>query len=223
MYNAHDYKNRDPIEIMGKDIYFDPNGHIYRAVSWLDYYERTNQFPSLLYSCIEARMGVEHLLFEELILSTGLRLDRNDYERCLKSPMKFAKLIQQLSPDYEKLQEFTRVVLELNRRETDEPVPQLVFWKTRELMNVWGRLSRFLHWSGATTETTDDPDWINNFYKDIKNTLLPIWERMSSGPTGILHHNKMKPKVRGIWTDFRNEKIGIDSVKLRLEIMRPIL
>ncbi len=223
MYNAPDYKNRDPKEIMGENIYFDSIGHIYRAMSWLDYFERMNQFPSLLYSCIEARMGIEQMLFEEIVLSTGFQLDRNGYERCLKSRMKFGKLIRQLSPDYEKLQQFTRVVLELTGMGTDEPVPQLVFWKTRELEEAWGRLSRFLHWPGAPTETTDDPDWINNSYRDIKNTLLPIWERMSSGPTGILHHNDMKPKVHDIWTDFRNEKIGIDSVRWHLKLICPIL
>ena len=64
-----DYKNRDLEEIVGQKISFDSVGHFYRAVSLLDYFDRTKLLTSLLYSSIEARMGIEHLLFEQLVLS----------------------------------------------------------------------------------------------------------------------------------------------------------
>lgn len=221
MLNPPDYKNRSPGQILSEHPYFDSVGHVYRAVSWLDYFEHTKRFSSLLYSCMEARMGIEHLLFEELVVSTGFRLDKNDYEKCLRSRMKFRKLIQNLSPDYEKLQQFTRVALELMRLETDGSVPQLVFWKIRDLEQSWGKLSAYLHWSGASNETTGDPARVSGSYIEVRDTISFLWERMSSGPTGILHFDDMKPHVRDIWADYRNDEIDIDSVRRRLKLVGP--
>lgn len=223
MCSPPDYKNRDLEEIIGQKISFDSVGHFYRAVSLLDYFDRTHLLTSLLYSSIEARMGIEHLLFEQLVLSVGLKLSQDDYERCLNNRMKFEKLIQELSPDYEKLQQFTGAVLELTRTENDMLIPELVFWRPRELMKDWGKLSKYLHWFGSRTETTDNSDWVDEYQNNIRNILLPIWGRMSSGLPGLLHSDNMESHVRDIWTDFRDEKIDIGSAKRRLDLIRPIL
>ena len=167
MNGPPDHRDRDPEEITGEKLHFDSVGYIYRAMSWLDYFERTNLFTALLYACIDARMGIEHLLFEELVMSTDGQLSREDYERCLGNRMKFAKLIQQLDPDHERLQHFTRAVLELMRQRYN--VPTLVFWKPRELEKTWGKLSKYLHWSGAKTETTDKSDWLDHAHEDIRD------------------------------------------------------
>ncbi len=222
MYSAPDYKDRNPEEIVGEKIYFDSIGYLYRAVSWLDYFERTELLAALLYSCIEARMGIEHLLFEELVLSTGLKLSGEDYKRCLDNRKEFTKLIKRLCPDHEKLQQFTRIVWELETEETGLSLSQLVFWSPRELEKAWGKLSNYLHWSGATTETTDKSVWVTNSQNDLKSIILPIWKRMSSGPTGLLHPDNMEPNARDIWNDFRNGKIDINSAKRRLAIIRPV-
>lgn len=223
MYSSRNYKNRNPEQILSEDLYFDSVGHVYRAVSWLDYFERTNLFSSLMYSCIEARMGIEHLMFEELVLSTGFRLDRDDYEKCLRSRLKFKKLIRTLNPHYEKLKEFTCVVLELLNVDTRGRTSQIVFWKIQELEKLWGKLSIHLHWTGASSETTDGPDWVNNTYEEIRDTVRLLWERMCLGPTGILHYRDMNPHVRDIWTDYSNDKIDIDSVRRRLLLVSPPL
>ena len=161
------------------------------------------------------------LCYLKFSLSVGLRLSQDDYERILKNRMKFEKLIQELSPDYEKLQQFTGAVLELSRMEND--IPELVFWRPGELMKNWGKLSKYLHWFGAKTQTTDNSDWVDEYQNNIRNILLPIWERMSSGPPGLLHPDNMESHVRNIWVDFRDEKIDIGSAKKRLDLIRPIL
>ncbi len=210
-------RNRTAEEITGENLYFDSVGYLYRAVSWLDHFERTPRFTSLLYACIEGRMGIEYLLFEELVISTGAKLSREDYGRCLKNRKSFAKLIRQLSPDHEKAQQFTHAILEI------EPgAPTLVFWSPRELEKVWGKLSKYVHWTGARTETTEDPDWRKRVAQDVKEVLLPIWENMSSGQSGLLHPTNMKSHVREVWDDFKNDSIDINSVKVRLQLIRPI-
>ena len=220
MISAPDYKNRNPKEIVGKSIYFDSIGYFYRAMSWLDYFDRTNQFAVLHYSCVDARLGIEHLLFEELVMSTGLQLSRENYNRCLKSPMKFNKLIRQISPNYEKLKQFNQVVLDLEKSVSDQPLPQIEFWDISELLRDWGKISKYLHWFGVATETTDQIVWVENTRHEIGNSLLPIWHRMCSGSTGLLHFDNMRPVVREIWDDFKTGAIDINSVKTRLTIVR---
>ena len=149
---APSHINRNAEEIIRQNSYLDSAGYLYRAVSWLDYFERIDHFPALLYACIEGRFGIEYLLFEELVIGTGTNLSRQDYEKCLKEPTKLKKAIDRLIPDYEKLQQFTSIVVILEAR-----VPKLIYWEPRELMKSWGKLSEYLHWLGAKSETTRSP------------------------------------------------------------------
>lgn len=129
---APSHINRNAEEIIRQNSYLDSAGYLYRAVSWLDYFERIDHFPALLYACIEGRFGIEYLLFEELVIGTGTNLSRQDYEKCLKEPTKLKKAIDRLIPDYEKLQQFTSIVVILEAR-----VPKLIYWEPRELMKSW--------------------------------------------------------------------------------------
>src|ERR1041384_7581865 len=101
--NVPSHINRKPEEIILRDSYLDSVGYLYRAVSWLDYFQRINHFPALLYACIEGRFGIEYLLFEELVMGTGAKLSREDYEKCLTQGTKLKKAIDRLVPDYNKL------------------------------------------------------------------------------------------------------------------------
>ena len=213
---APSHRDRDADQILGEKLYYDSVGYLYRAVSWLDHFERTPRFTTLLYACIEARMGIEYLLFEELVISTGARLSREDYEQCLKNRNSFSKLIRQLSPDHLKAQEFTRAVTEI-----ETAAPTLVYWDPRELEKAWGKLSKCLHWVGARTETTDDKDWLDRAGTSVRDVVVPIWDRISSGQSGLLHPSDMNPQVHQLWEDFRSGRIELNSVKIRLEILRP--
>lgn len=216
MLSAPTYRNRVADHILGERLYYDSAGHLYRAASWLDHCERAPRFTTLCYACIEARLGIEYLLFEELIISTGASLSRDDYERCLKSRVGFAKIIAQLSPHHEKAQQFTRIVAEI------EGASQVsVFWSPTELMKSWGKLSRYLHWSGSRLESTEDPEWLLSSFKEVKAIIVPIWTKMASGYGGLLHPSKMAPRVTSIWADFRDGKINEESAKIRLKIARP--
>jgi hypothetical protein len=165
-------------------------------------------------------MGIEYLLFEELVLSTGAKLSRKDYERCLKDRMKFSKMIRQLSPDHEKAQKFTSIVA--NIESGKRSVPNIIFWRPRELESAWGKLSKYLHWTGAHTETTKEPKWVDDAYSDAERVLMPIWEDMCSGHSGLLHPDNMTRATRVIWEDFRTGKIDSNSARIRLEIIRPL-
>jgi hypothetical protein len=214
--HAPAYQNRSPEQILGVNLHFDSAGYLFRAVSWLDYFDRTRHYTSLLYACVEGRMGIECLLFEELVISTGARLSRHDYERCVRERGKFVKLIRQLSPDYDKLQEFARVVIEIT-----PGAPKVIYWALADLEKKWGILSKYIHWSGHPTETTEDDAWLGVMRENVAGALVPIWKKMSMGQSGVLHPDDMAPTARAVWDEFKNGRIDIERAKIRLQITRP--
>lgn len=211
------HTNRTPEDILSKDVYFDSVGYIYRAMSWLDIAFRKQSFPELVYACIEGRLGIEYLLFEELVISSGANLTREQYERCLKEG-KLAKTIERVSPDYRKLQEFAQVVVAV-----EVSAPRLVSWEPKALMKAWGQLSEYLHWKGVKTETTEDEEWVSESIEEVRSILGPIWEKATSGQSGIMRPDQMHPEVRDVWNDFQAGTITAYGVKRRLAILRPYL
>jgi len=210
--------NRNPEEIITKNSYLDSMGYLYRAMSWLDYFDRIDHFPALLYSSIEGRFGIEYLLFEELVIGTGANLSRIDYEKCLRERTKLSKAIDRLIPDYKKLQQFTSALASLEPR-----IPKLIYWEPKKLMKSWGTLSNYVHWCGAKIETTEVTSWRRSAYTEIKDSLVPIWEKITSGQSGFMHPDNMNPEIREIWLDFRNGIIDLDGAKIRMNILKPLL
>ena len=215
--SAPSHINRAPEEIIRENSYLDAVGYLYRAVSWLDYFQRIDHFLALLYACIEGRFGIEYLLFEELVMGTGAKLSRQEYEKCVKEGSKLKKTINRLVPDYKKLQQFTSTVAA-----TLPGLPTLIYWEPAELMKSWGTLSEYLHWFGAKNETTEIASWRMAAYGEVRQVLDPIWEKMSSGQSGIMHPDHMNPEARQVWLDFRNGKIDLEGAKLRLDLMKPV-
>lgn len=107
-------------------------------MSWLDYHKRTRQFSSLLYACIEARQG-EYLLFKLLVISTGANLSVEQYRKCVNEKNRFNKTIKQLTPDYELIQEFTKILSSV-----EPSLPKLIYFDNTQLMMTWGVLSQYL-------------------------------------------------------------------------------
>ena len=216
--SAPSHINRTPEEIVRQNSYLDSVGYLYRAVSWLDYFQRIDHFPALLYACIEGRFGIEYLLFEELVMGTGAKLSRQDYEKCLKEGTKLKKAIDRLVPDYNKLQQFTAAIISIQ-----PGLPNVVFWEPTELMKSWGTLSKYVHWFGAKNETTEIASWRTAAYAEVRQVLDPIWGKICSGQSGFMHPDNVMPEVRQVWLDFKNGKIDLEGAKIRMHLMKPLL
>jgi len=210
--------SRTPAQIVGEKLHFDSSGYLYRAMSWIDYFERSYQFPALLYACIEARYGIEYLMFEEIVISTGANLSIDEYEKCLKSPTKLYNALRRISPDYEKLQGFTKIIV------SSEPgLPNIIQWNLKSLLKSWGSISDYLHWCGSKNNTTELKKWRLNAGAKIRSVVEPIWLNISSGQSAIMHPNEMRPEIRDIWEQYRNNTIDAKGVKIRMEILEPML
>ena len=212
------YVGRTPDRIVSETNYFDSAGYLFRAMSWLSFAETHDEWPPLMYACIEGRYGLEYLLFEEAVVSTGANLSLTEYKKCLEDPTKIHKLIERITPDHARLQQFTRALVSLAPE-----VPPVIFWNPKEIMRAWGNLSQYLHWCGHRLETAEDRDWRRRATEAVKTTLSPIWERLTSGPSAMMHPKDMHPEIREIWEDFRSGKIDIDGAKIRINILKPLL
>jgi hypothetical protein len=215
IFHPPNHKGKTATDIIKLSI-FESIGYFHRAVSWLDLFERSNSWPTLLYACIEGRYGIEYLLFEELVLGTGLTLSRQDYERCVKEPTSLKKLINKIIPNYKKLKQFTEAVAHFMPE-----LPPIISWEPNDLMRSWGELSSLLHWCGNRLETVENEECKKEALKKAKAVLLPIWEKINSGRSACMTPENMKPKVHKIWLQFKEDKIDIESVEDQLKLLDP--
>jgi hypothetical protein len=210
------HRNRDVEKILSEHIFHDAIGFGYRAASWIDYAKRTGNFAALNYACIDERLSIEHLIFEQIVITTEPALTEDNYRRCLSEPRKLHKLLNKIVPDYEQLLDFTEIVTELS-----PGIPRVNKWKIKELMKSWGDLSAFLHWTGAHVQTTEALGWQRDAIKKASNIIEPLWEKMSSGRNGSIRVDSMPPNVRDVWDDFRVGKISPESARIRLKTVWP--
>ena len=185
-------------------------------MSWLDYFERNDQFTALTYACIEARFGIENLIFEEIVISTGANLSKVDYEKCLDNPTKLYKALKRISPEYEKLQEFTQIIVSLSPE-----LPRIINWEPKELIKSWGKISKYLHWCGSRGETTDLSSWRANVGREMREEIEPIWKKITSGHSGCMHPDDMHHKISDLWDQFKSGDIDTESTKIRMQILKP--
>lgn len=76
------FENREPAQIITERSYFESSGRIYKALSWLDYAKRANNISALEYAALETRLGIEQLLFEQLVVGVGSELEQKEYKKC---------------------------------------------------------------------------------------------------------------------------------------------
>ncbi|MBU4262649.1 MAG: hypothetical protein KKC76_12405 [Proteobacteria bacterium] len=208
------FKNRSAHSIVTENIRNESSGYIYRALSWIDLAKREKSSPCFQYAAHDTRQGIEQLLFEELILSTGAALDRSEYLTCLGNSTKLHAIIKRLSPDREKLATFVKTLMSVV-----SPQLNIVVWDHNLLMRYWGRASNYLHWSGAIDETVDKWQWVVERIACIEEICMYIWVNQTENNTGTMHPCDMHPAVAALWERFKAGKIGVEEVKLSARLL----
>lgn len=205
------YRNRSAEEIIIDKVRFESSGYIYRALSWLDLAKKTKNRPAFQYAAHDTRQGIEQLLFEELVLSVGTKLDRKEYEKCVGNSTKLHAIINRLSPGREKLSLFVQAIFSFGDRRID-----FVVWDLTLLMKYWGKISDFLHWSGAIDETIEDWQWVEKGISIVEEACLYIWKNQTEKEEGIMMPSDMRPEIRLLWERFKNGEIGLKEVKIKI-------
>jgi hypothetical protein len=213
-----EYRGRTPVQIIFEKVYFDSVGYTYRALSWLDLVKRERNLCALQYAAHDARQAIEQLLFGEIVLSVGIELDREEYEKCKGNSTKLHKIVLRLNPEYRKLALFTQAITSVD----PQSLP-MVTWDHKVLIRHWGRLSGYLHWAGEPAETVESTGWIGQGIAVVESAASYIWEKNQTGFTAIMMPQKMLPEIRHYWERFRVGEVELDSVKRIAGIALPIL
>lgn len=212
------YRGRTAHAIITENVRNESSGYIYRALSWLDIARREKSSPAFQYGAHDTRQGIEQLLFEELVLSTGANLDRLQYQKCLENRTKLCTIINRLSPDREKLGKFVQIVMT-----TGNPALDLMVWDHKLLMKYWGAVSDYLHWAGAIDETLNKWSWVEAGIAKTEEACMYIWKNQTEKKTGFMSPSDMHQEIAALWERFKAGSIGTEEVKIACELLQPEL
>ena len=208
------FLNRSANSIVSENVRFESSGYVFRALSWLDIAKRENNPVAFQYAAHDARQGIEQLLFEELVLSVGTKLDRAEYQKCLGNSTKLHAIINRLSPEREKLGNFVQAVFSGGGIR----IPLMV-WDHKLLMKHWGKVSKYLHWSGAIDGTIENGAWVEKGIEIVEEACRYIWDNQTQKETAVMLPDDMNPEIRHLWERFRDDDIGLEEVKISSQLL----
>ena len=211
-------EGRSAEQILSNALIDHSSWHFFQAVSWIDLAKRTQRPSALHYAAIDLRYGIEYLLFELLVL-TSRGLTEEEYRRCVGDPHALKKALQSSEVSYEKLAEFTRILMSLVPGS-----PKMRYWKLGELFKYWGISSELLHFVGAHSRTYGSTDWFIKSLARLEEVITPIWTASTTTlGFGLLSRDTMEPEVRQAWEEFSSGTLSEGDLKLRMQIIQPVL
>lgn len=205
--NMPEFKNRTPTQIVTQVNRFESSGRAYKSLSWLDYARRYRSVSALEYSALEARLSIEQLLFEQLVVCVGTELDKKDYRKCSGNAKALSAMIERLTPNYEKLVDFTKAM-------APEGMP-ITKWDNRSLVVYHGKLSKYLHWSGGLDVTVQSEKWLKDGISIVEASMNYMWNGLTTGNTGVMLIDRLEPEYKELWVLFVNDEITISEVVQR--------
>ncbi|ELB2789894.1 hypothetical protein ACEUDN_05080 [Aeromonas hydrophila] len=215
MKDIPEYKNRNPRSILLKMNHYDSTGRIYKALSWIDFAKENNNVSALEYAALEVRLGIEQLIFEQLIIGVGSSLDKDDYNKCTGNAKKMSQIILRLVPAYEKLINFTIAI-------APKSIP-ITKWDNRSLIEYSGKVSKYLHWSGGLDVTVQSKQWLEQGIELVSDIANRLWQKMITGNTGVIVIDKLEPEIAELWFSYCDGKISLEDVTKEVDILEPIL
>lgn len=213
--NIPEFKNRTPSQIINEMNHFESSGRAYKALSWLDYAKSNSNVSALEYAAFEARLAIEQLLFEQIIISVGTELDKSDYKKCNGNAKDLSRMIEKLTPHYEKLIDFTKTMAP-----ADLPITK---WDNRALVKYHGKISNYLHWSGGLDVTVKSEKWLKSGISELESAIGYVWHGLTTGSTGVMPIEKLEPEFQELWLLFLNDNITITEVVQKAADIEPVL
>lgn len=209
------FKDREPKEIISKSNFFESSGRAFKALSWLDYAKSNENISALEYAALETRLCIEQLLFEQLVIGVGTKLETSEYKKCYGNAKKLNKLIENLIPRYDRLIEFTKAMASI-----EIPITK---WDNRRLIAYSGKVSNYLHWSGGLDVTVQSTEWFKEGIAVVEEAASYIWNELTTGNTSVMAIDKLEPEIRELWELYVKDEITLACVVTRAAILEPAL
>jgi hypothetical protein len=212
------WRGKSPKEILTNTPVDHSSWHFFQARSWLDYATREDAPSAIHYAAFELRYGIEHLLFELLVLVSE-SLSEREYKQAIGNPKRMKRLLASPARNYAKLAEFAKIVVSV-----DSYAPPLHFWNLGDLFRHWRVASEFLHFLGPHSANYSQTDWIAKAIATLDSVLTLIWSTIT-GTVGcaVIRPSQMAPEVLQAWTEFKDGTLAKDDLACRLKIMQPAL
>lgn len=216
-----DFRGRTAEKIVKTPFISDSAWHVHAALSWIDYVKRTSTAVGLHYGGFHLRLAVEHLWFQIFWASRGAALSIGEYKKAIRSATKLYKLIDSLAPDYRKFAEFDQILASLD----SHPHPPTVVWDIDRLKRIHGECgNRLLHFQGISDGNYLSDAWIIEHLVFLEESGTWMWRTMRSRGNLVVYYPKgLIPPVQLIWESYRTGEIDAESVRYRLEIVRPAI
>jgi hypothetical protein len=214
-----DFRGRTADQIVREPFVSDSAWHIHAALSWIDYVKRTSAAIGLHYGGFHLRVGIEHLWFQIFWAGRGGALAVEEYKKAIKNATKLYKLIDSLAPDYRKFAEFDQIVASVDSRVH----PPTVVWDIDRLKRIHGECgARLLHFQGVADGNYFSDDWMIQQLTFLEDAATWIWDTMRSrGNLVVYRPEDLFSQTQLVWESFRGGEIDEESVRYRLEIIRP--
>lgn len=209
------FTQRTPNGIVAEANFFESSGRAYKALSWLDFAKSNNSISALEYAALETRLAIEQLLFEQLVVGVGTKLEAREYQMCRGNANKLNEIIGKLIPRYERLVAFTKAMA--------PPGVPITEWDNRALIQHSGKVSTYLHWSGGLDVTVQSKQWYEKGIATVETAASYIWGGLTMGSTGVMAIETLEPEMRELWELYANAEITIESAVKRAEILEPVL
>ena len=101
--------------------------------------------------------------------------------------------------------------------------PKLIQWEPKKLIKSWGKISNYLHWCGSRNNTTELSSWRVNAGVEVRGEIEPIWVKITSGQSGLMHPKDMHPEILELWHQYKDGSVDAEGIRIRLQILRPAL
>lgn len=209
------FTQRTPNEIVAETNFFESSGRAFKALSWLDFAKSQRNISALEYAALETRLAIEQLLFEQLVVGVGTKLEAREYKKCCGNANKLNEIIGRLIPRYERLVAFTKAMAPAGIPITE--------WDNRALIQHSGKVSTYLHWSGGLDVTVESEQWYTKGISTVEAAATYIWAGLTTGNTGVMAIEKLEPEMRELWERYANDEITIESAVKRAETLEPLL
>jgi len=214
-----DFRGRTADQIVTEPFTSDSAWHIHAALSWLDFVQRTSAAIALHYAGFHLRVGIEHLWFQVFWAGRGGAISVQEYNQAIKNATKLYKLIDSLAPDYRKFAEFDQIIASVDSRVH----PPTVIWDIDRLKRIHGECgSRLLHFQGVSDGNYLSDEWMLRHLAYLEKSVTWIWDTMCSCGNLIVYRPEgLSPHTQLVWESYRKGEIDKESVRYRLEIIRP--
>lgn len=200
----------------------DSGYHIILGQIWRRFGQNSKNHSALVYSAFEYRLAIERIVFEIYALMKRLRFVSKEEAKKLEKLTNVISQIMELvdnNKNFYRLMKFHAILF----RTESKLRGSLAVPNISTLKNYWHSLSDYCHMQISPADSWGSQDFLIKGYDTLNQIEDYLWELKMKNYFGMYQMDQWQPEVIKLAEDFVNDRIDESSVKMRLELMKPII